>query len=87
MTEQLREINFDNLHYNAIQELCEEFTHWNFVQDELADIGIQCNAIDNHVKIAILELKQELDKLEYGEPETVEEFEKRMKEKKNKNVT
>ena len=79
MTEQIQEINFDNLDYDMIQRLCEEFSHWNFVREELADIGIQCNAIDNHVKIAILQLKEELDELEYGEPETFEEFEKRKK--------
>ena len=73
-----------NLNYDAIQDWCEEFAHWNFVQDELANIGIQCDAIDNHVKLAILQLKVELDKLDYGEPESVDKFEKRMKKKKEK---
>ena len=82
MTGQLQEINFDNLNYDAIQDWCEEFTHWNFVQDELADKGIENPVINNNVKICILQLKMELDKLEYGEPETVEEFETRMKNKK-----
>jgi len=71
MTGTLTEIIFDNLNYNAIQDWCEDFTHWNFVQDELADKGISCPVIDNNVKIAIINLKQELDKLEYEEPKEV----------------
>ena len=67
MTEQIRELKFDNLNFDAIQDWCEEFTHWNFTQNELADIGIECPAIDNHVKIAIIHLKMELDKIGYGE--------------------
>ena len=67
MTEQIRELKFDILNFDAIQDWCEEFTHWNFVQDELEDVGIECPAIDNNVKIAIIHLKMELDKIEYGE--------------------
>lgn len=83
MTEQLQEIKFDNLNYDALQDWCEDFTHWNFVQDEMADKGIQNTMVDNRVKIAIIHLKMELDKLSYGEPETPEEMEARMKNKKN----
>ena len=79
MTEILREIIFDNLNLDAIRDWCEDFAHWYFVQEELEDIGVHYPEIDNHVNGALLQLKQELDKLEYGEPETVEEFEKRMK--------
>ena len=80
MTETLMEIKFESLNLDAIRDWCEDFSHWYFVSEELEDIGIQHPEIDNSIKIAILQLKQELDKLEYGEPETVEEFERRMKQ-------
>ena len=67
------EINFDNLDFDAIHCWCEEFIHWNYVKNTFDEFGVEYNIVDNSVKISIIRLIEELEKIEYGEWEEVDD--------------
>lgn len=67
------EILFDNLDYDAIHLWCEEFVHWNYVKHTFDEFGVESNIVENSVKISILKLMEELEKIEYGEPKEVDD--------------
>ena len=55
--------NWESLNFDSISDWCEEFLHYAYVEDDLADVGIHCKEIDTAINDALMALKNELDKM------------------------